>query len=112
MLAWGVLVAAIVAAGILTDEWGQLLMRAVPAASGSPADDHATRLVLTGAFLSLVGSVASWFLVDRLTAIVIGLWVPSILAPGTLLNGSIRSATGRCTWSSRRRRASCRSRTA
>lgn len=34
----------------------------------------------TAAFLSFVASVSLWFLVDRLTGIFVGIWVPSILA--------------------------------
>ena len=97
VLAWGALVSAIVATGILTGEWGQLLLRVVPAETAPAIDSRSTRLFLTGAFLSLVGSVASWFLVDRLTGIFIGLWVPSILALGALLNGqgaAVRAAEG------------------
>lgn len=43
-------------------------------------------LWLAAAFLSFLASVACWFLVDRSTGLYIGLWVPSILALGTLLN--------------------------
>ena len=43
-------------------------------------------LWLTAAFLSFLASVACWFFVDRSTGLYIGLWVPSILALGTLLN--------------------------
>jgi len=42
-------------------------------------------LTLAAAGLSFVGSVASWFLVDREVGLFIGLWVPSILSLGTLL---------------------------
>ncbi len=42
-------------------------------------------LWLLAAFLSFLGSVACWFLVDRQTGIFIGIWVPSILALATLL---------------------------
>lgn len=44
------------------------------------------RLWLLAAFLSFLGSVLCWFLVDRQTGLYIGLWVPSILSLGTLLN--------------------------
>jgi hypothetical protein len=43
-------------------------------------------LWLVAAFLSLLGSVCSWFLIDRQTGLFIGLWVPSILSLGALLN--------------------------
>lgn len=43
-------------------------------------------LWLTAAFLSFLASVTCWFFVDRSTGLYIGLWVPSILALGTLLN--------------------------
>ena len=43
-------------------------------------------LWLVAAFLSFLGSVFCWFLVDRQTGLFIGLWVPSILSLGTLLN--------------------------
>jgi hypothetical protein len=35
---------------------------------------------LLAAFLSLVASVSLWFLVDKLSGIFVGIWVPSILA--------------------------------
>jgi len=43
-------------------------------------------LWLTAAFLSFLASVACWFFVDRSTGLYIGLWVPSILSLGALLN--------------------------
>jgi hypothetical protein len=43
-------------------------------------------LWLIAAFLSFVASVVCWFLIDRLTGLYIGLWVPSILSLGALLN--------------------------
>jgi hypothetical protein len=43
-------------------------------------------LWLAAAFLSFLGSVACWFFVDKQTGIYIGLWVPSILSLGGLLN--------------------------
>lgn len=43
-------------------------------------------LWLTAAFLSFLASVSCWFFVDRSTGLYIGLWVPSILGLGTLLN--------------------------
>ena len=43
------------------------------------------QLFLAAASLSFVGSVFSWFLVDRDIGLFIGLWVPSILSLGTLL---------------------------
>jgi hypothetical protein len=47
---------------------------------------HTSRqLFLAAAGLSFVGSVFSWFLVDREVGLFIGLWVPSILSLGTLL---------------------------
>ena len=49
-------------------------------------------LWLIAAFLSFLASVACWFLVDRLTGLYIGLWVPSILALGALLNSLPRRA--------------------
>ncbi|MFL2761529.1 MAG: hypothetical protein ACJ0A3_01125 [Dehalococcoidia bacterium] len=42
-------------------------------------------LWLSAAFLSLVLSVALWFLIDQLTGIFVGLWVPSILSFGALV---------------------------
>ena len=43
-------------------------------------------LWLVAAFLSFLVSVYSWFFIDRQTGLFIGLWVPSILALGALLN--------------------------
>ncbi len=43
-------------------------------------------LWLSAAFLSFLASVACWFFVDQATGLYIGLWVPSILALGALLN--------------------------
>ncbi len=43
-------------------------------------------LFLAAAFLSFVASVTCWFLVDQTTGLYIGLWVPSILSLGALLN--------------------------
>jgi hypothetical protein len=43
-------------------------------------------LWLVAAFLSFLGSVFCWFLVDRQTGLFIGLWVPSILSLAALLN--------------------------
>jgi len=43
-------------------------------------------LWLAAAFLSFLGSVCSWFFIDRQTGLFIGLWVPSILSLGALLN--------------------------
>ena len=41
---------------------------------------------LIAAFLSFLGSVLSWFLIDRQVGLFIGLWVPSILSLGAFLN--------------------------
>ena len=35
---------------------------------------------LAAAILSLIASVTLWFLVDKLTGIFVGIWVPSVLA--------------------------------
>jgi hypothetical protein len=88
VLAWGVLVSCIVATGILTGEWGQLFSRVVQAGGVRTPNYRSLRLFLSGAFLSLVGSAYSWFLVDHQTGLFIGLWVPSILALGALLNAA------------------------
>jgi hypothetical protein len=42
-------------------------------------------LWLIAAFLSFIGSVFCWFLVDREVGLFIGLWVPSILSFGCLV---------------------------
>jgi hypothetical protein len=42
-------------------------------------------LILIAAGLSFVFSVYLWFLVDKQQGLFVGLWVPSILAFGTLL---------------------------
>lgn len=41
--------------------------------------DYTDKSYLTCAGLSLIGSVALWFLVDREYGMFVGLWVPSIL---------------------------------
>ncbi len=41
---------------------------------------------LLAAFLSFLASVYLWFWVDRQQGMFVGLWVPSILALGSLLN--------------------------
>lgn len=41
---------------------------------------------LFAAFLSFLGSIFSWFFVDRQVGLFIGLWVPSILSLGAFLN--------------------------
>lgn len=43
-------------------------------------------LWLAAAFLSFLASVGCWFFVDKQTGLYIGLWVPSILSLGALLN--------------------------
>ena len=88
VLAWGVLVSCIVATGILTGEWGQLFSRVVQAGGVRTPNYRSLRLFLSGAFLSFLGSAYSWFLVDHQTGFFIGLWVPSILALGALLNAA------------------------
>jgi hypothetical protein len=35
---------------------------------------------LAAAFMSLVASVSLWFLVDQLSGVFVGIWVPSILS--------------------------------
>lgn len=47
-------------------------------------------LWIAAAFVSFVASIACWFLVDRLTGLFIGLWVPSILSLAVLLTSSLR----------------------
>ena len=86
VLAWGILIYCIVTAGVLTGEWGLLLSRVVRAGGVRTQNYRALRLFLFGTLLSFLGSVYSWFLVDHQTGIFIGLWVPSILALGALLN--------------------------
>jgi hypothetical protein len=88
VLAWGLLISCIVSAGVLTGEWGLLLSRAVRAGGVRTQNHRALRLFLFGALLSFVGSVYIWFLVDHQTGLFIGLWVPSILALGALLNAA------------------------
>jgi hypothetical protein len=47
---------------------------------------HASRrLFIAAAALSFLGSVYCWFLVDHDVGLFIGLWVPSILSLGNLL---------------------------
>lgn len=97
VLAWGVLVSLIVAGGILTGEWGELLSRVVRTAEARTANFRSLRLFLLGALLSFGGSVFSWFLIDRETGLFIGLWVPSILSLGALLNAAHGGASARST---------------
>ncbi|MFN8111644.1 MAG: hypothetical protein U0R51_00440 [Solirubrobacterales bacterium] len=47
--------------------------------------DKARLLFLTAAGLSFVASVALYFLDDKVNGIFVGLWVPSILALGSLI---------------------------
>jgi len=42
--------------------------------------DHIDKPFLTAAFLSLLASVALWFLVDHEYGMFVGIWVPSILS--------------------------------
>ncbi len=42
-------------------------------------------LFLTAAGISFVASVSLWFLADKGQGVFVGLWVPSILALGTLM---------------------------
>lgn len=53
---------------------------------------HQTSVILwlSAAGISFLLSVYSWFLVDRDTGLFVGLWVPSILAAGSLIS-SLRS---------------------
>ena len=97
VLAWGFLVSLIVVSGILTGEWGGLLSRVVQAGGARKADFRPLRLFLFGALLSFGGSVFSWFLIDRETGLFIGLWVPSILSLGALLNAAHGGASARST---------------
>jgi len=55
-----------------------------------PKLNFQVRLWLAAAFLSFVGSIFVWFLVDKQTGLYIGLWVPSILSLGALLNTAPR----------------------
>jgi hypothetical protein len=88
VLGWGVLVSCIVVTGILTGEWGELLSRVAQAGGISAPNYRSLRLFLSGALLAFLGSVYSWFLVDHQTGLFIGLWVPTILALGALLNAA------------------------
>ncbi len=54
-------------------------------------------LWMTAAFLSFLASVGCWFFVDKQTGLYIGLWVPSVLALGCLLNPLQRSRAGGAT---------------
>ena len=58
-----------------------------PSLLGSSSDTSGTHSMnkidtpfWTAAFLSFVASVSLWFLVDKLSGIFVGIWVPSILA--------------------------------
>ena len=97
VLAWGVLVSLIVVGGLLTGEWRDLLSRIEQAAGARTANLRSLRLFLLGALLSFGGSVFSWFLIDRETGLFIGLWVPSILSLGALLNAAHGGPSARST---------------
>ena len=42
-------------------------------------------LILVAAFISFLFSVTLWFFIDKDAGVFVGIWVPSILALGTLL---------------------------
>ncbi|MCE9593650.1 MAG: hypothetical protein K8S98_05605 [Planctomycetes bacterium] len=54
-------------------------------------------LWLAAAFASFVGSVSCWFFIDKQTGLYIGLWVPSILALGCMLNSVPKRRLGAAT---------------
>jgi hypothetical protein len=47
--------------------------------------DRPTQLILLAAFISFLFSIYLWFFADKDAGIFVGLWVPSILAFGTLM---------------------------
>jgi hypothetical protein len=47
-------------------------------------------LILLGAFVSFILSVALWFTGHHDQGIFVGLWVPSILALGSMTSGRLR----------------------
>ena len=47
--------------------------------------DRPTQLILLAAFISFLFSIYLWFFADKDTGIFVGIWVPSILAFGTLM---------------------------
>lgn len=54
-------------------------------ARGTSSDVLAPLLIVLAAFVSFLLSVILWFTGSRLEGIFVGIWVPSILAFGTLL---------------------------
>ena len=49
--------------------------------------DRPTQLILVAAFGSMLFSIILWFFVNKDAGVFVGLWVPSILAFGTLMRG-------------------------
>ena len=96
---WGLLVTCIVAAGILTGEWGPLFSRIQTGVARTAVvedvrrlvpNQRATQLFLIAAGLSFLGSMVAWFCVDHVAGVFIGLWVPSILSLGSLLSSQAK----------------------
>jgi len=96
---WGVLISCIVAAGILTGEWGPLFSRIQTGVAQTAVvedvrrlvpNQRATQLFLIAAGLSFLGSVFAWFCIDHAAGVFIGLWVPSILSLGSLLTSQAK----------------------
>ena len=54
------------------------------------AETTGRALILIAAFVSFVLSVTLWFTGNHEQGIFVGLWVPSILALGNLVPGSLR----------------------
>jgi len=50
--------------------------------------DRATQLILLAALISMMFSIYLWFFEDKDAGVFVGIWVPSILAFGTLMRSS------------------------
>ena len=56
-----------------------------PPSMAAARESRARALLFLGAAISFVASVSLWFSGNELQGIYVGLWVPSILALGTLV---------------------------
>jgi hypothetical protein len=66
------------------------MSKARSAVAAGHAEAMGQGMILLGAFVSFVLSVSLWFTGNHQQGIFVGLWVPSILALGTLTAGRTR----------------------